>query len=113
MAAREGDTALWLHNKLGSTDDLWSGTSICSQLTPERLRNIQDCFHNLQPHVKVKLMLSFLHLQKRNVEEVHECMVIHYCCDSSLCNVTSIIVEIYFVKISYYRGSYPTFSASF
>ena len=70
MAVREGDVALWLHNKLGSTDDLWSGSSICSQLTREKLLLIQDCFHNLQPHVKVKLLLSFLHIPKRNVEEV-------------------------------------------
>ena len=33
---RDTDAATWLHNKLGSTDDLWShwsGSSICSQLT--------------------------------------------------------------------------------
>jgi negative elongation factor A len=71
MAAREGDVALWLHNKLGSTDDLWSGSSICSQLTHERLVLIRDCFHNLQPHVKVKLLLSLLHIPKRNVEQVN------------------------------------------
>lgn len=65
-----GDTALWLHNKLGSTDDLWSGKTICSQLNAERLQNIQECFHALQPHVKVKLLLSFLHLPRRNVEQV-------------------------------------------
>ena len=70
MAAREADTALWLHNKLGSTDDLWSGSSICSQLSREKLLNISECFHNLQPYVKVKLMLSFLHIHKRNLEEV-------------------------------------------
>lgn len=69
MASREGDTALWLHNKLGSTDDFWSGRSICSQLTRDKLQNIQGCFQTLQPHVKVKLMLSFLHLSRRNVEE--------------------------------------------
>jgi len=70
VGSRDADAATWLHNKLGSTDDLWSGSSICSQLTRERLLSIQDCFHSLQPHVKVKLMLSFLHLPKRNVEEV-------------------------------------------
>ena len=70
MAVREGDTALWLHNKLGSTDDLWSGGSISSQLSREKLLNIQQCFYNLQPYVKVKLMLALLHLPKRNVEEV-------------------------------------------
>jgi len=69
-AGRDGDTAVWLHNKLGSTDDLWSGSSICSHLTRERLLSIQECFLHLQPHVKVKLMLSFLHLPKRSVEEV-------------------------------------------
>lgn len=70
MASRESDASLWLHNKLGSTDDLWSGSSICSQLNQERLINIQQCFHTLQPHVKVKLLLSFLHLRRRNLEEV-------------------------------------------
>ncbi|KAK3589429.1 hypothetical protein CHS0354_020758 [Potamilus streckersoni] len=63
-----GDTALWLHNKLGSTDDLWSGKTICAQLTLEKLKNIHGCFHTLQPHVKVKLMLSFLHIPRRNVD---------------------------------------------
>ncbi|RUS82923.1 hypothetical protein EGW08_009307 [Elysia chlorotica] len=67
MAA--GDTALWLHNKLGSTDDLWSGKSICSQITHAKLLNIQECFHALQSHVKVKLLLSFLHIARRNVEQ--------------------------------------------
>ncbi|WAR20855.1 NELFA-like protein [Mya arenaria] len=52
MAA--GDTALWLHNKLGSTDDLWSGKTICSQLSQDRLQSIHACFHTLQPHVKWK-----------------------------------------------------------
>eukprot|EP00106_Octopus_bimaculoides_P009807 XP_014777249.1 PREDICTED: negative elongation factor A-like [Octopus bimaculoides] len=64
-----GDTALWLHNKLGSTDDLWSGKTICSQLSRDKLLSIQGCFYTLQPHVKVKVMLSFLHLPRRNVEE--------------------------------------------
>lgn len=64
-----GDAALWLHNKLGSTDDLWSGKTICSQLSKEKLLSIRGCFFTLQPHVKVKVMLSFLHLPRRNVEE--------------------------------------------
>lgn len=67
-----GDTALWLHNKLGSTDDLWSGKTICSQLSQNKLQSIHACFHTLQPHVKVKLMLSFLHIPRRNVEQVNK-----------------------------------------
>ena len=69
MASREGETALWLHNKLGSTDDLWSGRSICSQINKERLQDIVGCFRSLQAHVKVKLLLSFLHIVRRNVAD--------------------------------------------
>ncbi|KAL5016203.1 hypothetical protein ScPMuIL_005792 [Solemya velum] len=64
-----GDTSLWLHNKLGSTDDLWSGKTICSQLSQEKLQSTVACFHTLQPHVKVKLLFSFLHIPRRNVEQ--------------------------------------------
>lgn len=70
MASRENDTAQWLHNKLGSTDDLWSGRSISSQLTIEKLQDIKGCFRSLQAHVKVKLLLSFLHIVRRNVAQV-------------------------------------------
>lgn len=70
MGSRENETALWLHNKLGSTDDLWSGRSISSQISKERLQDILGCFRSLQAHVKVKLLLSFLHILRRNVAEV-------------------------------------------
>ncbi|KAL8616558.1 hypothetical protein ACOMHN_036590 [Nucella lapillus] len=70
MAA--GDTAHWLQNKLGLTDDLWSGRTICAQLNVERLQNIKECFPALFPHVKVKLLLSFLHLPRRNIEQWQE-----------------------------------------
>lgn len=76
MAA--GDTAIWLHNKLGSIDDLWSGKTISSQLSVEKLQSIQLCFHALQPHVKVKLMLSFLYIHRRNVEEVSKQSTHHH-----------------------------------
>lgn len=64
------DTSLWLHNKLGTSNDLWSGGSICSQLSQEVLKNIKDCFPDLQSQVKLKLVLSFLHIPRRNIDEV-------------------------------------------
>ena len=64
------DTSLWLHNKLGTSNDMWSGASICSQLNQEVLENIKDCFPDLQSQVKLKLILSFLHIPRRNVTEV-------------------------------------------
>ena len=113
MAARESDAALWLHNKLGSTDDLWSGKSICSQLTQDRLLAIQDCFINLQPHVKVKLLLSFLHLPKRSLEEVGVvcfCFVCfcHYCI-MRLFTVKLIIVAFVSCYIVHFHRSLPSF----
>lgn len=67
---RDSDISLWLHNKLGTSNDSWTGGSICSQLNSEVLRNIKDCFPDLQTQVKLKLLLSFFHIPRRNVEEV-------------------------------------------
>lgn len=69
MAIRDIDTALWLHNKLGTTNDQWIGKTIISQLNKEKLRNIKNCFTDLTPQVKLKLLLSFVHIARRNVEE--------------------------------------------
>lgn len=70
MNVRDSDTSLWLHNKLGTSNDLWSGGSIISQLNQDVLRNIRECFADLQSQVKLKLLLSFLHVSRRNVDEV-------------------------------------------
>ncbi|KAG8035338.1 hypothetical protein G9C98_006784 [Cotesia typhae] len=70
---RDSDTSLWLHNKLGISNDSWTGSSICSQLNAEVLRNIKDCFAELQTQVKLKLLLSFFHIPRRNVEECQIC----------------------------------------
>ncbi|XP_078379721.1 negative elongation factor A-like [Oculina patagonica] len=67
-SVRQADTALWLHNKL-STDDSWSGSSLRSLLTQDVLRNIPECFHRLETQVKVKLLMAFLHLPRRVMEE--------------------------------------------
>ncbi|CAL4102299.1 unnamed protein product [Meganyctiphanes norvegica] len=68
-ATRDSDISLWLHNKLGTSADTWSEGSICSQLNVEVLRSIKECFVELQTQVKLKLLLAFFHIPKRNVEE--------------------------------------------
>ncbi|KAI2811739.1 hypothetical protein BLOT_002917 [Blomia tropicalis] len=68
--SQTGDIALWLHNKLGTSNDLWSdNSSIISQLNPDVLRQIQPIFADLQLNVKLKLLLSFLHISRRNLDE--------------------------------------------
>ena len=69
-SVRQVDTALWLHNKL-SSDDSWSGSSLRSLLTQDVLRNIPECFHRLETQVKVKLLMAFLHLPRRVIEETN------------------------------------------
>ncbi|KAF0290733.1 Negative elongation factor A [Amphibalanus amphitrite] len=66
---RDSDTSLWLHNKLGTSNDTWINGSICSQLNVSVLRNIRECFVNLQTQVKLKLLLALLHTPRRNLEE--------------------------------------------
>ena len=94
---RDSDTSLWLHNKLGTSNDSWTGGSICSQLNAEVLRNIKDCFPDLQTQVKLKLLLSFFHIPRRNVEEV--CLLCIYIlrrlwvCVEGRCFGTSFIVN--------------------
>lgn len=46
------------------------GSSICSQLNKEVLRNIKEVFTDLQQHVKLKLLLSFFHIPRRLMDEV-------------------------------------------
>lgn len=51
--------------------DLWiAGSSICSQLNKEVLRNIKEVFTDLQTQVKLKLLLSFFHIPRRLIDEV-------------------------------------------
>jgi len=65
----QSDTSLWLHNKLGTSNDSWTGGSIVSQLNSDILKKIRNCFQDLQPQVKLKLLLSFLHIGRRNLEQ--------------------------------------------
>jgi len=71
-SVRDSDISLWLHNKLGTTNDTWISGSICTQLTSDVLRNIKDCFPDLQTQVKLKLLLSFFHIPRRNIAEVYQ-----------------------------------------
>ncbi|XP_056604575.1 negative elongation factor A isoform X2 [Triplophysa dalaica] len=71
---RESDTGLWLHNKLGSTDELWTPLSIASLLTVSVIDNIRLCFSTLSPPVKLKLLLGMLHLPRRTVDEMKEAL---------------------------------------
>jgi negative elongation factor A len=70
--SKDEDVAFWLHNKLGSHADLWSSFSISSTLTQEHLLSIKSILWTLDTLVKVKLLLSFIHIPKRNITEVRK-----------------------------------------
>nr|CAB3267748.1 negative elongation factor A-like [Phallusia mammillata] len=67
---RDSDTALWLHNKLGSSEELWIPSSIGGIIKTSTIDNIYRCFPVLTTTVKVKLLLGILHLPRRNLEEM-------------------------------------------
>lgn len=67
---RDSDTALWLHNKLGSSDELWISPSIGTIIKTSTIDNIYRCFQVLTTSVKMKLLLGILHLPRRNLDEV-------------------------------------------
>ncbi|PIK49251.1 putative negative elongation factor A [Apostichopus japonicus] len=70
---RDSDTSLWLHNKLGDNEDLWSGiSSISTQLKRDVLENIHHCFVALTPTVKLKLLMAILHMPRRSVDELKD-----------------------------------------
>ena len=68
--SKDEDVSFWLHNKLGSHTDLWSSFHISSTLTQEHLSSIKSILWKLDTLTKVKLLLSFIHLPKRNITEV-------------------------------------------
>ena len=67
---RDSDTALWLHNKLGTAEELWIPSSISGIIKTTTIDNIYRCFRVLTTTVKLKLLLGVLHLPRRNLEEV-------------------------------------------
>ena len=54
-------------------------SSIISQLNVGVLRNIKMCFVDLQGNVKLKLLLSFLHISRRNLDEVIDYQLFCFC----------------------------------
>ncbi|CAK8687125.1 unnamed protein product [Clavelina lepadiformis] len=67
---RDSDTALWLHNKLGSAEELWIPSSISGIVKTTTIDNIYRCFPVLTTTVKLKLLMGILHLPRRNLEEM-------------------------------------------
>ena len=75
MASKDTDTALWLHNKLGSVSQLWNNncyTNVVSHYSIDRLIATKECFQNLDSFVKIKFFLSLFYIPKRNYEEVYK-----------------------------------------
>ncbi|XP_044304177.1 negative elongation factor A isoform X2 [Varanus komodoensis] len=91
---RESDTGLWLHNKLGSTDELWAPPSIASLLTASVIDNIRLCFHGLSSPVKLKLLLGMLHLPRRAVDEMKDIGSLNLDLEEQNPNVQDILGEL-------------------
>lgn len=73
MSATIPDIPQWLLNKLGSSERTWVDGNIAPHLNKDVLKGIYDCFLELQPSLKIKLLLSILHIVRRNLETVSLC----------------------------------------
>lgn len=62
---RDLDLVKWLDNKLGDTNELWSGRQAASLLSREMLVELETCFQSLESHVKLKIVLAIPHLSYR------------------------------------------------
>ncbi|XP_004348328.1 hypothetical protein CAOG_04500 [Capsaspora owczarzaki ATCC 30864] len=62
------DIALWLQKRLPA-DDPWCASVIVQSFTPDVLRSICEAWHGLDASVKVKVLLSFLSIRKRDMRE--------------------------------------------
>lgn len=67
---RDIDLVKWLDNKLGDTNELWSGSQTSSLLTKEMLIELESCFEALEPHVKLKIIQAIPHLSPKLVKLV-------------------------------------------
>ncbi|OQV24267.1 putative Negative elongation factor A [Hypsibius exemplaris] len=68
MALNIADVPQWLINKLGPSEKTWVDGSIAPFLTKDFLKEVHDCFPDLPAAVKIKLLLSFLHIVRRNLD---------------------------------------------
>lgn len=67
---RDLDLVKYLENKLGDQNDLWSGRQASSLLSKEVLLELETCFQELEPHVKLKLIQAIPHLSPKLIQLV-------------------------------------------
>lgn len=68
MSSKDKDVGQWLSNKLSSSEDTWSSVTVAAQLNKERLSAIPSCFLDVNPVVKLKLLMGLVQIPKRNME---------------------------------------------
>lgn len=61
-------TVRWLTNKLG--EENWVPSQIGSLLRPENMDAAVDSYDALSPGVKIRLLLSMLHLERHQMEDL-------------------------------------------
>ncbi|KAH7716465.1 Negative elongation factor A [Aphelenchoides avenae] len=65
---RDLDLVKYLENKLGDQNDLWSGRQASSLLSKEMLIELETCFQELEPHVKLKIIQAIPHLSPKLIQ---------------------------------------------
>lgn len=61
------DLVRWIENKLGS-NELWGGRQASFMLSHDILVELETCFQELEPHVKLKIIQAIIHLSPKTIE---------------------------------------------
>ncbi|KAL7075166.1 hypothetical protein ACQ4LE_006157 [Meloidogyne hapla] len=61
------DLVRWIENKLGS-NELWGGKQASFVLTREILVELETCFQELEPHIKLKIIQAMVHISPKTLQ---------------------------------------------
>uniref|UniRef100_A0A915LIU7 NELF-A N-terminal domain-containing protein n=1 Tax=Meloidogyne javanica TaxID=6303 RepID=A0A915LIU7_MELJA len=61
------DLVRWIENKLGS-NELWGGKQASFVLTRDILIELETCFQELEPHIKLKIIQAMVHISPKTLQ---------------------------------------------
>lgn len=80
---KDQDLIKWIENKLGDPNELWVGRQASSLLSKEMIIELETCFQQLEPHVKLKIIQAIIHLSPKLIHMVN-CFIQCFFCFISL-----------------------------
>lgn len=68
---KDSNIYLWLLQKLGPLGMEWTSNSVVTHINEEILSRIRESFTMFNEDLKIKILLTFLHMSRRSLTEVN------------------------------------------